>query len=138
MMAVSDMAKKPVVTMRARTPSSSPLSVPLTARSLPSRPRVSPPSRRTHSRVGGLPGPHHGALPVLLVVVPEQVQDAVDDEQAELRIAIWIIACRDPRAHHDVAEQTVLAEGKRQHVRGPRLPEVPFVERGHLVGIDER
>ena len=81
---------------------------------------------------------------VVLVVVAEHVQHAVDEQQAELACRIVrVVRRRHRRRDHHVAEQphaasSILVERERQDVGRAVLVHVADVEVGHLGLVDER
>ena len=87
-----------------------------------------------HPAVPLLPAPHLGSLAVVLVVVAEQMQDAVDQEEPQLRRRILrVVPRRDRGRDHHVAEHphavligVVLREA--QHIGRPGFAHVPEVE----------
>src|SRR5947207_5097276 len=70
-----------------------------------------------------LPLLHHGRLVVILVVEAEEVEDAVDDEEAELVVerdaVVERLALRHPGADDDVADED---RGVRRLGRRPGAP----------------
>src|SRR5919106_3352029 len=102
------------------------------------RPAPTGGSRRDSLDVPVLSGPHGGPRLLVLMVIPEEMEDTMRHEESELPLYVRVVPGRFSRAHDHVAEQSLLIHGEREDVCGSFFAHVGDVEVGHLLRGDER